>query len=82
MNLSPFDCDPSADIRASVRMLGVEFPGDYGRKLDEVRAEPTAFVRAPTDTGCLSVLIPEEFGGSGLGLSAAAAILETVLAQG
>ncbi len=82
MNLSPYDNDQYADIRAAVRKLCAEFPGDYWRKLDETREYPTAFVRALTDAGYLSVLIPEEFGGSGLGLSAAAAILETIQAEG
>jgi alkylation response protein AidB-like acyl-CoA dehydrogenase len=82
MNMSPYDNDEYADIRAGVRKLCAEFPGDYWRKLDEVRAYPTEFVRALTQAGYLSVLIPEEYGGSGLGLSAAAAILETIQAEG
>ena len=82
MNLSPYDNDQFADIRASVRKLCAEFPGDYWRKLDEARQYPTEFVRALTEAGYLSVLIPEEFGGSGLGLSGAAAILETIHAEG
>ena len=72
MNLSPYDNDQFADIRASVRKLCAEFPGDYWRKLDEARQYPTEFVRALTEAGYLLVLIPEEFGGSGLGLSGAA----------
>src|SRR5690606_25891312 len=52
------------------------------RELDARREYPTDFVKALTDAGYLSVLIPEEFGGSGLGLSAAAAILETIQAEG
>ena len=72
MNLSPYDNDQYADIRTSVRKLCTEYPGDYWRKLDEVRAYPTEFVRALTEAGYLSVLIPEEYGGSGLSLSAAA----------
>jgi Acyl-CoA dehydrogenase, N-terminal domain len=75
MNLSPYDNDQYADIRTSVRKLCAEYPGDYWRKLDEVRAYPTEFVRALTEAGYLSVLIPEEYGGSGLSLSAAAAVL-------
>ena len=82
MNLSPYDNDQFADIRASVRKLCTDFPGDYWRKLDETRAYPTDFVRALTEAGYLSVLIPEEYGGSGLGLSSAAAILETIQAEG
>ncbi len=82
MNLSPYDNDQYADVRASVRKLCADFPGDYWRKLDEARAYPTEFIRALTQAGYLSVLIPEEYGGSGLGLSAAAAVLETIQAEG
>ena len=74
--------DEHAEIRDEVRKLCARFPGEYWRRLDEVRGYPTAFVQALTEAGYLSVLIPEEFGGSGLGLSAAAAILETVQAEG
>jgi acyl-CoA dehydrogenase len=70
------------EIREEVRKLCARFPGEYWRKLDEVRGYPTEFVQALTEAGYLSVLIPEEYGGSGLGLSAAAAILETVQAEG
>ena len=74
--------DDHAEIREEVRKLCARFPGEYWRKLDSVRGYPTEFVKALTDGGYLSVLIPEEFGGSGLGISAAAAILETVQAEG
>jgi len=70
------------EIREEVRKLCARFPGEYWRKLDEVRGYPTEFVRALTEAGYLSALIPEEYGGSGLGLSAAGAILETVHAEG
>jgi acyl-CoA dehydrogenase len=69
-------------IREEVRKLCAHYPAEYWRKLDETRSYPTAFVQALTEAGYLSVLIPEEFGGSGLGLSAAAAILETIQAEG
>ena len=69
-------------IREGVRKLCADYPGEYWRKLDEVREYPTAFVKALTESGYLSVLIPEEYGGSGLGLSAACAILETMQAEG
>ncbi len=65
-----------------MRKLCARFPGEYWRKLDEDRGYPTEFVAALTEAGYLSVLIPEEYGGSGLGISAAAAILETVQAEG
>ena len=74
--------DDHAEIREEVRKLCGRFPGEYWRKLDEVRGYPTEFVTALTESGYLSVLIPEEYGGSGLGISAAAAILETVQAEG
>jgi acyl-CoA dehydrogenase len=74
--------DRFAEIRDSVHRLCQDFPGEYWRKLDAVRGYPTEFVNALTAAGYLSVLIPEEFGGSGLGLSAAAAILETIHAEG
>jgi acyl-CoA dehydrogenase len=71
-----------ADIRAAVRALCGKFPGEYWRRLDRKRAYPTEFVRALTEAGFLAALIPEEFGGSGLSLSAAAAILEEIHAAG
>jgi acyl-CoA dehydrogenase len=74
--------DEHAEIREEVRKLCAHFPGEYWRKLDEVRGYPTEFVTALTEAGYLSVLIPETYGGSGLGLSAAAAILETIHAEG
>jgi len=74
--------DDHAEIREEMRKLCARFPGEYWRKLDEARAYPTEFVTALTEAGYLSVLIPEEYGGSGLGISAAAAILETVQAEG
>ncbi len=74
--------DDHAEIREEVRKLCARFPGEYWRKLDEVRAYPTEFVTALTEAGYLSVLIPEEYGGSGLGIAAAAAILETIQAEG
>src|SRR5213080_3019053 len=55
-----------------------EFPGEYWRKLDREMAYPSAFVNALTEAGYLSVLIPEEYGGAGLKLSAATAILEEI----
>jgi len=71
-----------SEIRDSVRALCGQFPASYWRDLDRERAYPKAFVEALTGAGFLSALIPEEFGGSGLPLSAAAAILEEVQAAG
>jgi alkylation response protein AidB-like acyl-CoA dehydrogenase len=69
-------------IRQAVRGLCERFPGPYWRDLDRRRAYPTEFVQALTAAGYLSVLIPEEYGGSGLGLSAAAAVLEEIHRSG
>jgi len=71
-----------ADIRESVRALCARFPGEYWRDLDRERAYPTAFVTALTEAGYLAALIPEEYGGSGLPVSAAAAIMEEIHAAG
>ena len=70
------------DIREAVAKLCAKFPGEYWRKLDRDMAYPAEFVQALTEAGYLSVLIPEEYGGAGLPLSAAAAILETVQHSG
>ena len=70
------------EIREAVRRLCARFPGAYWRQLDRDRAYPTAFVSALTEAGFLSVLIPEEFGGSGLGLAAANAVLEEIHRSG
>jgi alkylation response protein AidB-like acyl-CoA dehydrogenase len=76
------DAEPLDEIREAVRAVCAPFDGPYWRALDRERAYPTDFVRALTDAGFLGVLIPEEYGGSGLGLSAAAAVLEEVHATG
>jgi alkylation response protein AidB-like acyl-CoA dehydrogenase len=70
------------EIREAVRRLCADFPGEYWRALDRERTYPTAFVEALTAAGYLSVLIPEEYGGSGLGLGAATAVLEEVHRSG
>ncbi|MGA9026809.1 MAG: acyl-CoA dehydrogenase family protein [Steroidobacteraceae bacterium] len=75
--------DPAtADIRDAVRALCTRFPGAYWRELDRSRGYPTQFVAELTAAGFLAALIPEEYGGSGLGLSAAAAVLEEIHASG
>ena len=71
-----------AAIRESVRALCADFPGEYWRALDRERAYPTAFVEALTKAGFLAALIPEEYGGSGLSMRAAAAIMEEIQASG
>src|SRR5215213_6249450 len=66
------------EIRDAVRALCLKFDGAYWRDLDRERGYPTAFVKALTEAGWLGILIPEEYGGSGLGLSAASAVLEEI----
>jgi len=70
------------DIRENVSRLCADFPGEYWRKCDREQAYPTDFVKALTDAGFLGALIPEEYGGSGLPISAGAAILEEVHRNG
>src|ERR1700722_17430068 len=70
------------EVRQSVRRLCARFPGGYWRAGARERSYPTEFVRALTDEGFLGVLIPEEFGGSGLGLGAGIAILEEIHRSG
>src|SRR5919201_814269 len=74
--------DDLAQIRESVRTLCAKFPGEYWRSLDRERAYPTEFVQALTKAGFLAALIPEEYGGSGLSMTAAAAIMEEIHASG
>jgi acyl-CoA dehydrogenase len=81
-DITSLDDEALGQIRETVRALCARFPGEYWRELDRERTYPTAFVRAMTEAGLLGVLIPEEFGGSGLGLSVAATILEEVHASG
>lgn len=71
-----------SDIRDAVAKLCADFPGEYWRKLDREMAYPTEFVAALTESGFLSALIPEEYGGAGLTLSAAAVIMEEIQRQG
>ena len=66
------------EIREGVRALCAEYPGEYWRERDRERAYPTEFVVALTKAGYLAALIPEEYGGSGLPIGAAAAILEEI----
>ena len=74
--------DPHQDIREAVRRLCARFPGSYWQALDRERAYPAQFVKTLTDEGWLSVLIPEAYGGAGLPLSAAAAVLEEIHRSG
>jgi acyl-CoA dehydrogenase len=70
------------ELREAVRRIGARFPAEYWRKLDDERSYPTAFVNALTEAGFLGALIPEDYGGSGLPLRAAAVILEEINACG
>jgi acyl-CoA dehydrogenase len=70
------------DLRAGVRSLCKAYPDAYWRDLDARRAYPDAFVRALTAAGYLSALIPEEFGGSGLGIDEASIIMEEINRSG
>lgn len=70
------------EIREAVRKLCAQFPGEYWRERDRERTYPKEFVAALTEAGFLSVLIPETYGGSGLGLAAATAVLEEVHRSG
>nr|WP_206169659.1 acyl-CoA dehydrogenase family protein [Tropicibacter alexandrii] len=70
--------DPYTDIRDGVRALCAQFPPEYHRKVDEARGYPEAFVDALTREGWMAALIPEEFGGSGLGLLEASVIMEEI----
>ncbi|MEO3388392.1 acyl-CoA dehydrogenase family protein [Mesorhizobium sp. CAU 1741] len=66
------------DIREAVRALCAEFPAEYHRKIDEARGYPEAFVDALTKAGWMAALIPEDYGGSGLGLTEASVIMEEI----
>src|ERR671933_445645 len=74
--------DEHGAIRAAVRELCAAYPDAYWRDLDRRRAYPTEFVRALTAAGWLSVLIPAEYGGAGLGITEAAIVLEEVNRSG
>jgi acyl-CoA dehydrogenase len=74
--------DTHNDIREAVGSLCQKFSGEYWRALDRERGYPTEFVQALTGSGFLAVLIPEEYGGSGLGMGAATAIMEEIHKSG
>ena len=70
------------DIRESIQALCATFPAEYHRQIDEVRAYPQDFVHALTQAGWLAALIPEKYGGSGLGLAEASVIMEEINRSG
>jgi acyl-CoA dehydrogenase len=76
------DGERFADIRAGVRDLCAHFPDTYFREVDAARAYPEAFVDALIDAGWLAAMIPEQYGGAGLGLAAASVIMEEINRSG
>ena len=74
--------DPYQDIRDGVRALCAEFPDAYHRNIDRERAYPAQFVDALTEAGWLAAMIPQEYGGSGLGLAQASVIMEEINRSG
>ena len=74
--------DEHQEIRDAVRHLCSQFPDEYFRKVDEQRAYPEKFVDALMEAGWLAALIPEEYGGTGLGLTAATVIMEEINRSG
>ena len=70
------EADEHQEIRDAVRHLCSQFPDEYFRKVDELRAYPEKFVDALMEAGWLAAMIPEEYGGTGLGLTAATVIME------
>src|SRR5205085_3253774 len=80
--MTPTTTDRFPDIRDAVRDLCRQFPDEYFRKIDEQRAYPAAFVDALTQAGWLAALIPQQYGGSGLGLAEASVIMEEINRSG
>jgi acyl-CoA dehydrogenase len=76
------EADDLREIRSAVQALCAEFPAEYHREIDEQRGYPEAFVDALTKAGWLAALIPEEYGGSGLGLTEASVIMEEINRSG
>lgn len=74
--------DNFEQMRDAITRLCADFPGTYWQELDRNRTYPTEFVNKLTEEGWLSVLIPEEYGGAGLGISAACAVLEEIHRSG
>src|SRR5881396_2213684 len=74
--------DRYPEIREAVRALCANFPDAYFREIDEARGYPEAFVDALSKAGWLAALIPQEYGGSGLGLAEASVIMEEINRSG
>ncbi len=82
MALETIDEGKYGDVREAVRSLCAQFPAEYHRRIDEARGYPEEFVDALTKAGWMAALIPEEFGGSGLGLTEASVIMEEINRSG
>ena len=82
MSSTSTSANQHAEIREAVRALCAEFPAEYHRKVDEQRGYPAAFVDALTKAGWMAALIPEDYGGSGLGLTEASVIMEEINRSG
>ncbi len=80
--MNPSTIDKFQEIRDAVRALCAGFPDEYHRKVDEARGYPEEFVQALTKAGWLAAMIPQEFGGSGLGLTEASVIMEEINRSG
>jgi len=80
--MQTIDHGSHGEIRDAVRALCADFPAEYHRRIDEARGYPEAFVEALTKAGWMAALIPEEYGGSGLGLTEASVIMEEINRSG
>lgn len=76
------ESDLRRDLRSTIDRIFEDFPGEYWRELDRDLLYPVKFVAALTETGCLGALVPEEYGGLGLGMGDASVILEQINANG
>src|SRR5437016_1975729 len=82
MSMAPHNLELHSELKTAVTELCRQFPDTYWRKLDAERAYPEEFVQALTKAGYMATLIPEEFGGAGLGVTEAAIILEEIHRSG
>ena len=80
--MQTIDHGSHGEIRDAVRALCADFPAEYHRRIDEARGYPEAFVEALTKAGWMAALIPEAYGGSGLGLTEASVIMEEINRSG
>ena len=80
--MQTIDHGSHGEIRDAVRALCTDFPAEYHRRIDEARGYPEAFVEALTKAGWMAALIPEAYGGSGLGLTEASVIMEEINRSG